>query len=742
MSEVLASSEEQQITECEEYTLCHGEATRKKAYTSEKVKKSMASMGTEWYQKAFAPGEASLVMADEKKKKLAKRAKERQQMQQRELDEDRLRKLCAAELAAAEGFQAIERSDGREQNVFSNLTRIGLLSAIQEASVAKADSPHVAERVKAKVVPGKPGGIAAALLLPASGFVNKPNARLMRRLVTALPRGSFGREILADSMVKAAEIWVRNNPTLTAREVQMRWAFKMLDCLRRLSQVPHLDSPSLCLLFGKIQVMQGSSSYCLGNISIARQLRHWVLKEARHRDLPQPTEMLGEKKKNEVEEEVEDQGGDAKDGEGDPEGGEDPAEAAAAAQDSLSEEDQPKKPATAPGKRGKKKKRSPPLDEGFKLRLLRHYLHYAPDLTARDTGPQSRAKARLQLQAISNSKSSDIMDDKEKTRLSSFDLDNLAKYLAFNGLKNQGGMGLLAFIDDHFKGREEDKTHENIQSEASQIMRRASGSTAGLQGLPSPPPPQKQTKPVEKPGPLANLQLPVESFSMNDLGRISRFKTLMADCFAEETNGRNQGRLEVNLVKVFFAKQQRKERQKQFSDEEFDARIEQMVDKKQLQRDGNRLFEPEPGPPTRSILPTNQPTASQPPRLLQTLGEARKAREARKRLESGPVENAPPATASQQAPPTDGPPSPPPVDLLARIKVFKSLLDQCRIEHDKHVLEHGLDEAGQIPKAKIVAFFNRPGLKEKFSEAEIDACIRKMEEGNYLMESEGVIFII
>ena len=65
MSEVLASAEDQQITECEEYALCHGEATRKKSYTSQKVKKSMASMGTDWYQKAFASGEARLVMADE-----------------------------------------------------------------------------------------------------------------------------------------------------------------------------------------------------------------------------------------------------------------------------------------------------------------------------------------------------------------------------------------------------------------------------------------------------------------------------------------------------------------------------------------------------------------------------------------------------------------------------------------------------------------------------------------------------
>ena len=251
--------------------------------------------------------------------------------------------------------------------------------------------------------------------------------------------------------------------------------------------------------------------------------------------------MLGKEEKDEVEEKVEDQGGDAEDGEGDPEGGEgdaaggqweaeleaatadplapqditpmraeDPAEAAAADQDSLSEEDQPKKSTTAPGKRGKKKKRSQPLDQGFKLRLLHHYLLYAPDLTARDTGSQGRAKALKQLQAIC--KSNNIMDDKEKTSLSSFDLDNLAKYLAFNGLKNQGGKGLLAFIDDQFKGREEEKTHENIRSQASQIMRKASDSKAGLQGLPSPPPPKKQTKPVEKPasppqpGLLANLR--------------------------------------------------------------------------------------------------------------------------------------------------------------------------------------------------------------------------------------------
>ena len=560
MSEVLASSEEQQITECEEYTLCHGEATRKKAYTSEKVKKSMASMGTEWYQKAFAPGEASLVMADEKKKKLAKRAKERQQMQQRELDEDRLRKLCAAELAAAEGFQAIERSDGREQNVFSNLTRIGLLSAIQEASVAKADSPHVAERVKAKVVPGKPGGIAAALLLPASGFVNKPNARLMRRLVTALPRGSFGREILADSMVKAAEIWVRNNPTLTAREVQMRWAFKMLDCLRRLSQVPHLDSPSLCLLFGKIQVMQGSSSYCLGNISIARQLRHWVLKEARVLGKPQPKELLT---KEEDEKEAEGGEGDAATvagGEGEAVAEQEaPAEQDQEATDTLSGGEEEQQPQQQPASAKKARKpRSATVDPDLKIRLLHHYLLHAKDLIDR-----GRPQVRKQLKELQ--KTHNVMDNQAKTKLSDYDPDNLAKKLVFDGFKNQGGKGLLAFVDQQFQGREQ--STEAIRSEIQRIMRRASDCKAGL----------TEYQPFEKP--------------VDNLARLDKFKEVLVSCFdeheqQERVGAGGEGKIALTAIKDYFAKA---EKESPFSDAEIDACIKNMCDQKQLRSDGRTI---------------------------------------------------------------------------------------------------------------------------------------------------------
>ena len=108
-------------------------------------------------------------------------------------------------------------------------------------------------------------------------------------------------------------------------------------------------------------------------------------------------------------------------------------------------------------------------------RPLYLYLKFAPDLMARDKSKGGRAKALKQLEAIK--KTNNLMDNKAKSKLSDFDLDNLAKFLVFNGLK-QGGKGLLAFIDDQFEGRQQ--THQAIRSEIAQIMKRASDNKAGL----------------------------------------------------------------------------------------------------------------------------------------------------------------------------------------------------------------------------------------------------------------------
>ena len=147
-----------------------------------------------------------MVMDAETTKKVTERAKERLDEQQQGMDEERLHKLRKTEVAAAENFTAMQRADGREQ-VLSNLTRIGLFSAIRESSKSETDSQEVAERVAAKVVPETPGArkFIADVLLLSKVLVNRQNARLLLRLVTALPPDSFGKKILVNFMCTAAE---------------------------------------------------------------------------------------------------------------------------------------------------------------------------------------------------------------------------------------------------------------------------------------------------------------------------------------------------------------------------------------------------------------------------------------------------------------------------------------------------------------------------------------------------------
>ena len=87
------------------------------------------------------------------------------------------------------------------------------------------------------------------------------------------------------------------------------------------------------------------------------------------------------------------------------------------------------------------KKRRPAIDEHLKLKLLHHYLAYAPDLTVREVG-EGRAKIKKQLKAII-----DLgvrMEDKARSSLADFDIDNIAKIFAYIGLKNQAPkQGLL-----------------------------------------------------------------------------------------------------------------------------------------------------------------------------------------------------------------------------------------------------------------------------------------------------------
>lgn len=163
----------------------------------------------------------------------------------------------------------------------------------------------------------------------------------------------------------------------------------MLESLELLGSVSKINSPSLLTLLGSTMIDKGSMAYCLGNPSIARQLRYWVKKEAEALGKPIPKDMFTEE-----EDGGEDGGGEEGaegekgDGEGELElqqaGGEeeaprDPPEQQAAGEANLPGGEQDQQPPSG------KKKRKPKatikvLTDEFKLKLLRHYLAYAPDL--------------------------------------------------------------------------------------------------------------------------------------------------------------------------------------------------------------------------------------------------------------------------------------------------------------------------------------------------------------------------
>ena len=123
------------------------------------------------------------------------------------------------------------------------------------------------------------------------------------------------------------------------------------------------------------------------------------------------------------------------------------------------------------------KKRKPKIDEHLKLVLLRHYLAYATDLTVRDVG-KGRAKTKKQLMAIVDL---DVrMDDKARSSLSDFNINNNAKIFNYIGLQNQPDkQSLLHIIDQEFDGKQ--MSHELVKEAIPAIMLRAANIKSAYQ---------------------------------------------------------------------------------------------------------------------------------------------------------------------------------------------------------------------------------------------------------------------
>lgn len=171
------------------------------------------------------------------------------------------------------------------------------------------------------------------------------------------------------------------------------------------------------------------------------------------------------------------------------------------------------------------------------------------------------------------------MDNPSKSKLSDFDIDNLAKCLAFNGFKDQG-QGLLAFIDQHFEGRV--MTTELVRQEIPGIMTRAADF--------------KSRKQQDQPGPSQPKQAEQsksksKSKSTSNLARIQRFRELLKDCFDKHTKvvcgGAGAESLKIDVVKAYFDK---KEKKSPFSEEEFMAHIQKMENDNKLMLSGDDLY--------------------------------------------------------------------------------------------------------------------------------------------------------
>ena len=393
-----------------------------------------------------------------------------------------------------------------------------------------------------------------------------------------------------ESIVDFTKQEIKKDRSLTAREISWRWAFNCLELLKKLGTLGRqLTSPAIMYIISVTMVEMGSSHYNFGSRTIGDQLRNYVVKLAEERGKPQPREVYQEEEEEDQpqpevqpQHEVQPQPKDQPE----PDVPEAQSEVEAAPQAPLQpdlgedvQDDEEEPDQDEPANPGKKRKKRATVDDPFLIHLLHHYIVHAPDLMKRDRTLSGRAKAIKQLEAIM--KSNNQMNN--GARLSNYNTDNLAKKLAFE--KWWGRTGLLGFIDEHFENIGKIQSHHAIQAEISAIMSLASSAKAGLRpvGPPSPPrskkvakpvvttPVEKQASPPQADGLLAKLVKRREDlasgpsglasgppcFALDNLGRVTRFKELISDCFASEANELNQGWLRVKLVKAWVAQSQK-----------------------------------------------------------------------------------------------------------------------------------------------------------------------------------------
>ena len=202
-------------------------------------------LGQEFYQQKVA-GQEDTAEVTEKLSEVSKRTKERHSEDLRKKNEEKIR----------------ETSDGRTLQ-FSNHVKIALLDSIQTAGMG-GDFGRPLNLTK--------HGNALDIFLTDQPLVNRRNAKILLKLLTIVPPRHWSMEILQDSLCKYAAL--ESDTSQSSRQISWKWAYHMLELLRKFRNERTLSSPTMMYIIGTTMVEKGSSKYCLGNKAIANQLRH------------------------------------------------------------------------------------------------------------------------------------------------------------------------------------------------------------------------------------------------------------------------------------------------------------------------------------------------------------------------------------------------------------------------------------------------------------------------------------
>ena len=555
MSQVLTSQNKSILTECEEFALCHSANTRKQYYSDAHAEMAKSLMGQEVYSQMLA-GEEDTDRATEKLDEVSSLTKERHMAQMRKMEEKTLEQMISTELE-------LSKKAGGRRNV--SYVRVALCDAIYQAGTGgDFETPINVTNV----------GDTLDLFFTNLPLRNKKNEEILLRLITIVPKQYWSINALQENLCCFAKQEMKKNQQLTIREVSRRWARKMLELLCSLQrEKTGLTSPALMFILGNAMVHKGSSAYCMGNPVIAEQLRYWVLKEAAKQKKAQPKEILYQQEEEE-EPEPEPQ----------PEPGPVLPDQEEEAEPVPQPEPEPVLPdqVAQPTNKGKFKGLRVSITETLKCELLKKWCDLAPDPLAKDANKGKRfVTAQLKLMIKADPEIS-IGVGKDKVKLASIDLGNLANILNWGGLKNQDrGKGLLDFMTDHFAKIGKEANISLVRTERPKIVQAAiDKKNEAANYKPNPSRKKEEEAVVDH---LTNRK--------KHLGRLDQFKPLFVSCLDEHGGPMVAMRDGIAKAEVYaFFSRPGHLLKEPFSQAEVSACIDQMCHENQLFQNKSRIY--------------------------------------------------------------------------------------------------------------------------------------------------------